>query len=879
MMRWKSLARVSIVCFVVLACSGRETQSQQQGTSSGGATPTTRVAYGGEMQSATDAPTVGGSVVDSTTTVAAGTSNGGAYGASAGAAISGTAGSGVAGCSTVPPLWVDCESVGDFQAPVAAAGATNSAVPPESLTAVSDLSSRVSLVREQTKASVLTQYSNYWKSLRTTNCYPHTVCLSDHGIDPPPGSTPDPPGGTTNDPGQTTDPTTGSDTNATRSGTNVQVAGVDEPDLLKLDARYVYIVTRSDLLILDAQDAATTSVAARLKLEGTPKSLLITGDRALVIASTGNVPQKAACTYAYDCQFSGDGYPTLLLVIDIADRKLPRVVRRIQLSGSYLSGRMIGSNVHIVTSNPVKQPSISWPNPNVTARTATEGLAELNQQYQTAIAGVANAAVDFGLPMTKDEVIERDGSAPTEVAVGSTTIHTASGIPSGVMVVSSLDIASQTGLSQDMVLSNPGALYASQNLLYMAVPEEQSNYPGYGRDATSIHAFTLAAGTATYRGSGRVKGHVLNQFSLDEYQGDLRVATSTGRVPDPTVHSTVSILAWQGDRLTDKGSVDQIAPGEDIRAVRFVGPRGYVVTFKKTDPLFVLDLADGGAPKMLGELKIPGFSTYIHPLDDQHLLSMGYDADDHGSFAFFNGIQLQIMNVADPTNPLLLFKETIGTRGSSSEALTDHLAFNYFAPKKMLAIPMTICEGGGNGKYADVLTFTGLLVYDVTVESGFHLHGRVPHPAPSGYYDASSQPTCSNWWTNASSPVKRSAFIDDYVLSLGDALVKVSPLPNLSNTVASFAVGTVPCDALGEAECGSNPRCTAIGGTRLSSATQEYLGCASIPTGQTALICQAGSYCIASFTSKDCATVASSCAPDGWGTLASGSCTAALCGN
>ena len=365
-------------------------------------------------------------------------------------------------------------------------------------------------------------------------------------------------------------------------------------------------------------------------------------------------------------------------------------------------------------------------------------------------------------------------------------MHGSTSVPAGVLTVTSLDFTATAALHQDMILSNPGALYASQNLLYMAIPEEQSNYTGYGLDATWIHGFELMGATATYQGSGRVTGHVLNQFSLDEYQGNLRVATSTGHVPSPTVHSTVSVLGWEGNRLLSKGAVDNIAPTEDIRAVRFIGPRGYVVTFKKTDPLFVLDLADPAAPKMQGELKIPGFSTYIHPLDDQHLLSMGYDADDQGSFAYFNGIQLQIMNVADPANPSLLFKETIGTRGSSSEALTDHLAFNYFAEKKMLAIPMTICEGGGNGKFSDVLTFTGLLVYDVTVDTGFKLHGRVPHPAPSGYFGGTSLPTCSNWWTNASSPVKRSAFIEDYILSLGDALVKVDPLANLGTSVATF---------------------------------------------------------------------------------------------
>ena len=178
----------------------------------------------------------------------------------------------------------------------------------------------------------------------------------------------------------------GGSSTATRSGTNNQVLGVDEPDLLKLDNRYVYIVTPTELLILDAQNPATTTSASRITLEGTPKSLLVSGDRALVIASTGTVPQKAKCTYAYDCQFSGDGYGTLLLVLDISDRTKPRLIRRVRLSGSYLAGRMIGSVAHIVTSNVFKTPLISWSYPSAHGSTAVETLATLNSQYQSAVA-------------------------------------------------------------------------------------------------------------------------------------------------------------------------------------------------------------------------------------------------------------------------------------------------------------------------------------------------------------------------------------------------------------------------------------------------------------------------------------------------------------
>jgi len=152
-------------------------------------------------------------------------------------------------------------------------------------------------------------------------------------------------------------------------------------------------------------------------------------------------------------------------------------------------------------------------------------------------------------------------------------------------------------------------------------------------------------------------------------------------------HNTLTVLGQKNRALEVLGKVENIAPTEDIRSVRFEEDRGYMVTFKKTDPLYVFDLKTATAPKILGELKIPGFSTYMHRMDVNHLLTIGYDADDHGSFAYFNGVLLQIFDVTDPAHPALAYKLRIGTRGSSSEALANHLAFNYFAPKGVLAIP------------------------------------------------------------------------------------------------------------------------------------------------------------------------------------------------
>jgi uncharacterized secreted protein with C-terminal beta-propeller domain len=290
------------------------------------------------------------------------------------------------------------------------------------------------------------------------------------------------------------------------------------------------------------------------------------------------------------------------------------------------------------------------------------------------------------------------------------------------------------------------------------------------------------SGTDTkYVGSVTLPGHILNQFAMDEADGVLRVASTKGWVPDPTVISYLTTFGMQAGNLAQLGQIGGIGPQEDIRAVRFDGNRGFVVTFKKTDPLFVFDLTDATQPTLMGELQIPGFSTYMQRLDDTHMLAIGFTADDHESFAYFNGIQIQIFDVTDLANPKLAWKTVIGTRGSSSEALTNHLAFNYFAPKQLLALPMTICEGGNqSGGYGTDMTFSGLIVYRVTPESGFSLTGKVAHD-PDGA-------TCSNWWADASSTVKRSIIMDDYVYSVSEKRIKVNNLVDLGADVAVVPV-------------------------------------------------------------------------------------------
>jgi hypothetical protein len=567
---------------------------------------------------------------------------------------------------------------------------------------------------------------------------------------------------------------------ASASGTNNQVASVDEADIVKTDGRYVYFAANGALRIAEALDPKIVSVT---KVPGTVREMFVEGNRAVLYTSSGTAPKR--CTYGYDCTFAGDSTQTKVLVFDITSRAQPKLVRQLELSGSLVAARRIGNAVHTVVSDGDAQapPYATWP-----SGFSMCGTMEPAVRAKFAKLKLDNEAKIRASTTTFPTLRENDVTQPMCNGLLRTAIRDGQAFTSVV----SFDLTADKKAATTATLqSRPGAVFASHDALYLSVVHQRQNAHGrwytssYANadEASEIHKFKIGASpeATRYVGSGIVPGHVLNQFAMDEWSGYLRIATTRGRVPDPKVSSAVSILTEGADgNLVRVGAVENIAPGEDIRAVRFDDDRGYVVTFKKTDPLFVLDLYQPSHPAILGELKIPGFSTYIHRIDPDHLLSIGFDANDHGSFAYFDGVILQLFDVKNPTDPRLIHKEKIGSRGSSSEAATDHLAFNYFADQGLLAVPMTICEGGGDGRNGDQLAFSGLLVYDVDLEKGFTRLGGVDHGTKGA--------TCSAWWSSGGSTVKRSVFLDDLVYSMANDRVKVQRMSHFGVDLADLSL-------------------------------------------------------------------------------------------
>ena len=586
------------------------------------------------------------------------------------------------------------------------------------------------------------------------------------------------------------------------STTNNQTTGVDEADFVKNDGNYIYIASASSFKIIDAWPPEQANIISSVEIEGEASKLYIYSKKAVVysgIDPEGTSPDTATgyynntdCSYGYNCDFSGDSKELKITVFSIEDPLNPILEREIDFSGSFINARRIDNAVHTVVHFPeARIPGLSfWPESLDSCFARDEEpdrnkITVLFQELKAENNRIINAFdLNEFLPQITDTIYTADGTVIHEDVFNAGTLFE-SKLPDGnsVLSVVSLDLDKTVDIESSSILGRSGAVYASGEALYIASRERYNPYiPWFFSDehssrlseVTTIHKFTIQNNpvSSAYDTSGAVKGRVLNQFSMDEHDNALRIATTSGYLPSPDAHNTMSVLMKVNDKLTVVGMVDRIAEKEDIRSVRFNGTKGYIVTFKKTDPLFVFDLSDPKEPLITGELKIPGFSTYMHLMDETHLLTIGYDADDHDSFAWFDGIMLQIFDVADMKNPKLVHKEIIGTRGSSSEGTLNHLAFNYFAPKDLLAIPITICEGGDNGYYGQDLTFSGLIVYDVTAVEGFSERARISH------MDSDNQISCNNWWTNSNSTVKRSIIMDDYIFSIAKDKIKIAKLEN-----------------------------------------------------------------------------------------------------
>lgn len=530
------------------------------------------------------------------------------------------------------------------------------------------------------------------------------------------------------------------------STTNVQVAGVDEADFVKNDGKYIYIESGDTLTILDAFPPQQGKIVTELPVEGSVSELFLAGDRLVVFTDTYD-------EYWYTPEGTVAPVPdysqkTRATIYDISDRSHPKENRQISAPGSYENARMIGDYVYFLTS---ETPDYSHPR----------------------------------MP------IVYDGNEPVEVSsiwcppfpMNEYQMHTLTSFPV---------TGTTEPQAESFLLGYSDTLYVSPDNVYIAYEKE---HPWYGWNQIKeesaqtstpdqesvIHRFAIKNGDITYKATGTIPGYLLNQFSLDENRGNLRVATTVSDwSTSDKQYSNVYVL---DPELKTIGRLEHLAPDEKIYSARFLGDLLYLVTFKQTDPLFVIDLSNPYQPGILGELKIPGYSDYLHPYDETHLIGIGKDTmENEWGGIIPTGVKIALFDVSDLNNPRLVDSMVIGEKGSDSAVLSDHRAFLLDKERNIMAIPIREVthipvEGSKyEGSHTEE-TWQGTYVFGINPDTGFTEKGRIKQGVGSMDDD---------WWYG--STVLRSLFMDDILYTISRDRIVGSDLKDLTKRLMDISI-------------------------------------------------------------------------------------------
>ena len=455
------------------------------------------------------------------------------------------------------------------------------------------------------------------------------------------------------------------------SGTNVQEAGVDEADIVKTDGRRIFTLSSGRLVVVDA--ASRRAVGSVAVAEGWGRELFIDGDDLLLITRSHSE--------------SGDGSETVLQRIDVSGA--PRIIETVGVQGNYISARSVGGTARVILRYDPQ-----WNFPFVFPQ--NESAADVAETANRA--AVLNSTLDDWLP---HYTLGTADSSTGSLMVPCDDVHAPSVFSGfGVTTVISVPISGDFDPSSSTAVMAPGdTVYASTGSLYVATTrwidsddfggddswDEDGWREAWSQRRTSVHRFDITGAAASYESSGEVLGVIRNQFSLSEHAGYLRIVTTVGDPWGEESESQVRVLSTDGDVLVEVGSVGDIGRGENVQSVRFVGDVGYVVTFRQIDPFYTIDLSDPTNPEILGELKIPGFSSYLHPISDTLVLGVGSDADDEGRVT---GAKVSLFDVSDLTEPLEVAVWT--APDGWNDVGWDHRAFLWWAPDELAVIPVTV---------------------------------------------------------------------------------------------------------------------------------------------------------------------------------------------
>jgi len=538
------------------------------------------------------------------------------------------------------------------------------------------------------------------------------------------------------------------------SKTNIQVEGVDEADIIKNDGKNIYVVSGKKVVIVNAFPANDMKILSEINFSDYINGIFINDDKLVVFESQYSSPiiyNEVRCM-AIGCPPIKLEERTFVYIYDISNKKNPSLENNISVSGSYVNSRMIEDYIYLITNQ------YAYPE-GILPSVIKNGRQEVIKANEISYSPIKDHSFQF----TNILAINIDDGDTSEKTV-------------------------LTGFSQTIYVSknNIYTTYTSYPY-YWGIAEKDGVEQVEQIEKTIINRFSIDRDKIKFISSGEVSGHLLNQFSMDENEDYFRIATTISKYVDNRDLSTNNLYVLNKD-LKVVGKIEEIAPGESIYAVRFMGDRAYMITFKQVDPLFVIGLEDPKNPVLLGKLKIPGYSEYLHPYDETHLIGVGKEVDEsidadkvHTEGAIYytaiQGVKLAIFDVSDVNNPVEIHKEIIGDRGSMSPVGTEHKAFLFDKKKNLLVIPVTVAElkPGQPKSELGEFVFQGAYVYNIDLEQGFNLKGKITHYKDNddvfkktGYYFYGDEKSIS-----------RSLYIDNVLYTFSLSMIKSNNLDDL----------------------------------------------------------------------------------------------------
>jgi len=532
------------------------------------------------------------------------------------------------------------------------------------------------------------------------------------------------------------------------SNTNIQVAGVDEADIVKTNGKYIFLTSENKFLIVNAYPADQMKIVSNSSVEGRISGLFISQDR-LVIFEDESYPIRDLPVGIMEPAIRPGGIiaPYVngfhIKVYDTAQKQSPKLIRDISMNGTYVNSRMIDNWVYVVAS----QPAVIYG----------------TDKYEVILPTISSDGKTEKVPVTQIQYSDNGDVSSAYTMIVAINIQDGNIKPSMKVML--------TGFAS--------TLYVSQQNIYVILPDG-GWWSNDGK--TVVHRISINQGTMKIEASGAVIGRVLNQYSLDEYEDHLRIATTSSTFNPGMPGGFSNNVYILNQKLETVGTLENLAPGEQIYSARFMGAKGYLVTFKNVDPLFTLDLANPQSPKVLGKLKIPGYSNYLHPFDANHIIGIGKDTVEskQGDFALYTGVKVSLFNIANVSNSKEVSQLIIGDRGTDSAALNDPHALLFDSRNGLMVLPILEArilpekypQGVPPEAYGEYV-FQGAYVLQLDATTGITLKGTITHISdPETYLK-------SGYYMSSSSEIVRSLYIGETLYTISAEKIQANSIDTL----------------------------------------------------------------------------------------------------